>query len=67
MTTFAYRLRLNDTEAISLEAALEHYIKYCSDKNESPYVAHKNAAENILSRLFDNMQMTSTSSFCQPQ
>ena len=72
MTTFSYRLTLGDGEAISAHAALTHYIEFCEKKLEeaeqngttmAPYFARKSHCENILARLFGNMDMTSTNSF----
>ena len=72
MTTFSYRLTLGDGEAISAHAALTHYIEFCEKKLKeaeqngttmAPYFARKSHCENILARLFGNMNMTSTNNF----
>ena len=72
MTTFSYRLTLGDGEAISAHAALTHYIEFCEKKLEeaeqngttmAPYFARKSHCENILTRLFSNINMTSTNNF----
>lgn len=70
MTTYAYRLTLNDSELIAVQAALEHYRKICeselSAEPQAPYWAHARAIDAVLGRLFADAQMTSTSSFCWP-
>jgi hypothetical protein len=32
MTTYAYTITINDSEAIMLKGALEHMIKHCQEK-----------------------------------
>ena len=71
MTTFAYRITLDDGEVIAVEAALEHYRKFCeaklADGPQAPYWAHIRAIDAVLRRLLADTQMTSTSSFCWPK
>jgi hypothetical protein len=69
MTTYAYRITLNDSEAIAVQAALEHYRKICEAELAAgagaPYWAHAHSIDAVLKRLSDDVVMTSTSSFCQ--
>jgi hypothetical protein len=68
MTTYAYRLTLNDREAITIEAGLKHYRNFCksqmSDGPVAPYWAHLQSIDRILGKLHADTQMTSTSSHC---
>jgi hypothetical protein len=58
MTTYAYTITMNDSEVIILKAALELMIKNCQDKLDegagAPFWAHKNSAQNVLEKLYDN-------------
>ena len=67
MTTYNYRLVLNDSEVSMLRAALEMMIHHCeeklADKPEAPFYAHRDSAHKILSRLYDDTEMTSTNNF----
>lgn len=67
MTTFAYTITLNDSEAIMLQSALELMIKHCQEKlNEgagAPFLAHKNSAERVLDKLYKNTIQTSGNNF----
>ena len=71
MTTYAYRIILNDSELIAVQAALEHYRKVCELEMlagpREPYLAHARAVDAVLGQLFADAQMTSTSSFCWPK
>jgi hypothetical protein len=71
MTTYTYRIILNDSELIAVQAALEHYREFCeselSARPQAPYWAHAQAIGAVLGRLFGDAQMTSTSSFCWPK
>lgn len=71
MTTYAYRITLNDSELIAVQEALGHYRNFCESKlvdgPQAPYWAHLRAIERVLGRLFADTQMTSTSSFCRPK
>ena len=70
MTTYAYRIALNDSEIIAVQEALSRYAELC--KSESavgpkwPYSAHLPHIEAVLRRLFADALMMSTSSFCYP-
>jgi hypothetical protein len=70
MTTYSYRVTLNDSECIAVKEALEQYRNFCESKladgPRAPYWAHRQAIDAVLDRLFANAQMTSTSSFCSP-
>ncbi len=67
MTTFAYNITLNDSEAIMLQAALELMIKHCQEKLDegagTPFWAHKHSAQNVLEKLYDNTIQTSGNNF----
>jgi ribosomal protein S20 len=67
MTTYSYGLTLSDSEVIMLDAALKLMIKTCEENiakgDGAPNLAHKNSAENVLSRLHDNMNQTSGNNF----
>ncbi len=69
MTTYAYRITLNDSEAIAVQAALEHYRKFCEAElaagPKAPYWAHAHSIDAVLPRLCADAMMTSTSSFCE--
>lgn len=67
MTTFEYTITLNDSEVIMLKAALELMIKHCQEKLDegsgAPFWAHKDSAQNVLKRLYDNTIQTSGNNF----
>lgn len=67
MTTYAYKLTLDEGESITLEAALELMIDHCekqlAEGNKTPYYAHKSSAQKILDRLYSNVQQTSGNNF----
>ena len=67
MTTFAYRITMNDSEAIMLKAALELMIKHCQQKLDdgagAPYLAHRHSAQSVLDKLYDNKIQTSGNNF----
>ena len=67
MTTYAYYLTLNDTEIIMLRKSLNLTMEHCEQKikngEDVPYRAHKQSAENLLSRLYDNVHQTSGNNF----
>jgi hypothetical protein len=69
MTTYAYRITLNTSEAIAVQAALEHYRKICEAEMAAgagaPYRARAHWIDAVLPRLRDDGVMTSTSSFCE--
>jgi hypothetical protein len=71
MTTYAYRISLNDTEMIAVREALNHYRRFCeselADGPRAPYLAHLHAINSVLARLLADTVMTSTSSFCWPK
>jgi len=67
MTSFSYNLTLEETEVITVKAALELMIERC-DKNiakgeKAPNWARKDAAESVLSRLHDNATQISGNNF----
>lgn len=67
MTTYAYRITLNDSESIMLEAALKLMIEHCQKKLDegasAPYWAHRESAKDVLSRLNDDVKQTSGNNF----
>ncbi len=67
MTTFIYKITLNDCEVIMMKAALELMIKHCQEKLDedagAPFWAHKHSAQNVLERLEDNTFQTSGNNF----
>jgi hypothetical protein len=68
MTTYAYRITLNDSELIAVKEALEFCLKFSGTSlNEIQYRPNISAISAVLSRLFDDTAMTSTSSSCWPK
>ena len=69
MTTYQYTIKLDDSEAIMLEAALKHYLEHCNEQlaveTKAPYLAHKQSAAEVLSRINQDTKMMITSSFCR--
>lgn len=63
MTTYAYHIVLNDTEAIAVREALTHYIAFCDRTGAG---ADIRSIQAVLSRLHSNVRMMSTSSACFP-
>lgn len=67
MTTFSYTLVFDDSESIVLEAALKMMIKQCeaelaADPEARCWASHRSAKE-LLSRLSENAEITSYSTF----
>ncbi len=69
MTTYAYKCVFNDTETIALDAAIKMYSEYCKEQikngNIPPHLAHLDSMESIKEKVYANIVMTSTSSFCK--
>jgi len=67
MTTYAYRITLNDSESIMLEAALELMIAHCEKKLKAgagaPNWAHRHSARAVLARLYKDTELTSWNTF----
>ena len=67
MTTYAYDLTLNDSEFGMLHMSLKLTIDHCKQKigegEDVPFRAHKQSAENVLSRLCANVRQTSGNNF----
>jgi hypothetical protein len=67
MTTYAYKIVLNDTEAIALKAALDMFIEHCEEKlnngPRAPYWAQQRAAQRILKKLYLDTEQTSENNF----
>jgi hypothetical protein len=71
MTTYSYRITLNDREVIALKEALMTYLELCdtgrAERPDSKVRPHPRAIRGILERLDSDTRMTSTSSSCWPQ
>jgi hypothetical protein len=68
MTTYSHTITLNDSQRISLEAALDLMIRHCdeqlADGPRAPFWAHRQSCEEIRKKLFDcTPNMTSTNDF----
>jgi hypothetical protein len=67
MTTYSYKLVLDDGEAIMMNAALEMMIKHCEDrlidKSEAPFHVWLASAKAVKSRMHLNTEMMSTNNF----
>ena len=67
MTTYSYKIVLDDSEAIMLKAALELMRTHCQEKLDSgadaPYLAHKDSAQSVLNKLYENTIQTSGNNF----
>lgn len=67
MTTYNFKIILDDSEAIMLQAALKLMIKHCEDKldegKKAPYWAHRRSAQSVLDKLFENTFQTSGNNF----
>ena len=63
MTTMSYALNLNDSEAITIEAALKGLLKFSKEEIASgggaPYYAYISNIEKILKQLHSNVTQTS--------
>jgi hypothetical protein len=67
MTTYSYKLVLDDCESIMMDAALEIMIKHCEDKliekSEAPFHALLASAKAVKSRMYLNTEMMSGNNF----
>ena len=67
MTTYQHTLTINDSESIMLESALQFMIEQCEKEiatnPRAPYYAHLQSAKAVISRLNDDMVLTSKSDF----
>ena len=63
MTTMSYALNLNDSEAITIEAALSNLLRLSQEEIASgggaPYYAYISNIEKILKQLHSNVTQTS--------
>lgn len=70
MTTYSYRIALNDREMSVVKEALLTYLELCKSGQmahlEPKSIPNTRAIEDVISRLFNDMVMTSTSSPCWP-
>jgi hypothetical protein len=70
MTTYSYRLTLNDGEVFAVQEALRLYIILCKSEvgpEITPKIKAPLAVQAVMGRLYSDTQMTSTSSFCWPE
>ena len=71
MTTYAFRIVLNDSEVMTVETALKHYRKICEAElaagPKSPYWADLRDIDAVLDRLFADTEMMSTYSGLWPK
>ena len=70
MTTYIYKLTLNDTESIMMNAALELMIKHCEERlnePESAYSAWLASAKAVKSRMSLNTEQMSGNNFWDNQ
>jgi hypothetical protein len=67
MTTYAHTITLNDSEVIMMKAALDLIIKHCQEKLDegagAPFWAHKNSAQSVKEKLYENTIQTSGNNF----
>lgn len=67
MTTYIHTITLDDCETIAIKAALNLLIQHCQEKLDegatAPYWAHKESAQKILDKLYDNTFQTSGNNF----
>ena len=67
MTSYSYQLVLSDGEVMMLEAALGLMLKHCeeglADGPAAPFIAWRSHTKAVLSRLHDNAQLRSYSTF----
>ena len=63
MTTYSYKLVLNDSECIMMKEALEMMISHCEKMLEeepgAPYYAWLASAKAVKSRIYENTQLMS--------
>jgi len=63
MTTYSYKLILNDSECIMMREALEMMISHCEEMlNEepgAPYYSWLASAKAVKSRMYENTQLMS--------
>lgn len=67
MTQYSHHITLNDSETIMLKMALELMKKHCQEKLDkgagAPFWAHKDSAEKVLAKLYDNVTQISGNNF----
>jgi hypothetical protein len=67
MTSYSYKLVLNDSECIMMKEALEMMISHCEKmlKEEpcAPYYSWLASAKAVKSRMYENTQLTSFQSY----
>ena len=71
MTTYAYRVTLDDSELIAVHEALTHYRAFCESElangPKAPYWAHRRSIDAVLIRLSSDSKMMSTNSYLYPK
>ena len=67
MSTYNYTIDFDDSEIITLQAALKLLIEKCDEKLKegtiAPYWAHKNSAIEILEKMYSNVKPMSWNNF----
>jgi len=67
MTTYMYKLILDDSETIMMIAALEMMISHCegklAEKPEAPYYSWLSSAKAVKSRIHGSAEQTSGNNF----
>ena len=69
MTTYSYKIVLNDTESIMMKEAMKLMIEHCEeqirDGPQAPFWAYKRAAEAVKERLHADVTQMSGNNFDQ--
>ncbi len=67
MSTNSYNISFNDSQIIMLKSALELMVTHCQKNLDNgkgaPFLAHKDSALNVLSRLHENVNWVSRNNF----
>ena len=67
LTTYSYTIILNDTECITLEAALDLLLDKCerelAENPQPPFGVWRSNIFRIKRKVSENMQLTSTNNF----
>ena len=67
MTTYSFKVTLDDCEMIAIKAALDLYIEHCraqqQDGAKAPFWAHERSCINVRNRLHADPMLTSTNNF----
>ena len=67
MSTYNYTIDFNDSEIITLQAALELLVEKCDEElkegAKAPYLAHKDSAIKILEKMYFDVTPMSWNNF----